>query len=168
MYGVVVWGVDTRALILEGGGVDVDGIRSWVTLATSSMEQGFRPILVCDSAIAIGLARMKTLQTVRSPVLSLAAMALGQTAIGTLWESMFAQSGQMCAQVLLNQDDLKIDHRKSGIRATLQTLLDMGVIPIISENELSALPPSPLASVDFLVQAIQQVVGADRTTVAQG
>jgi glutamate 5-kinase len=102
---------------------------------------------------------MKSLQRPRATTLSLAAIAFGQTAMGTLWETMFAKSGQVCAQVLLNQEDLKIDHRKSGIRATLRTLLDMGVVPIISENELSALPPSALGSVHFMAEEIKQMMG---------
>lgn len=159
MYEITVWLVDTRSLIQEGNAIDAEGVQTWADKAKSSFEQGQRPILVCDSAISVGLAKMKSLQGQRTTTLSLAAMALGQTAMGTLWETMFAKSGQVCAQVLLNQDDLKIDHRKSGIRATLRTLLDMGVVPIVSENELSALPPSPLGSVHFLAEAINQMMG---------
>jgi glutamate 5-kinase len=158
VYEVTVWVIDTRSLIQEGNAIDAEGVKAWAEQATLSFEQGKRPILVCDSAISVGLARMKSLQGQRATTLSLAAMAFGQTAMGTLWETMFAKSGRICAQVLLNQEDLKIDHRKSGIRATLRTLLDMGVVPIISENELSALPPSPLGSVHFLAEAINQMM----------
>ncbi|MCU1739333.1 MULTISPECIES: hypothetical protein [unclassified Pseudomonas] len=167
VYDVAVWVVDTRLLIREHNAIDIDGVRAWAEQARSSSEQGRRPILVCDSAISVGLAQMKSLLGHRLPTLSLAAMAFGQTTMGTLWESMFAESGQVCAQVLLNQDDLKIDHRKSGIRATLRTLLDKGVVPIISENELSALPPSPLGAVHFLAEVISQMMNVPCISPAQ-
>jgi len=158
VYNVTVWVVETQSLIRDGGVIDVQGMRAWAEQTKASMGQGSRPILVCDSPVSIGLARMKALPGKQLPPLSLAALAFGQTAMGSIWSSMFTHSDQICAQMLLNHEDLKVDHRKSSIGATLRTLLDMKVVPIISENESTAFAPSPLGSVHCLAEIIRQMM----------
>ncbi|MHA6788206.1 amino acid kinase family protein [Pseudomonas bijieensis] len=159
MYDVAVWRVGTQALIKEDNSIDQEYVRAWAAKAELSIAQNCRPILVCGSALPLGLVRMKTLQGHRSSTSSLAAMAFGQTIMGALWESMFNESGRVCAQILLTEEDLDIDHRRAAIRATLQTLLDMEVVPIISENQLSIVPQSPLRWGHHLVEAISQMMG---------
>jgi glutamate 5-kinase len=132
----VVIKVGSSVLASSEQGLDHSRIERMVSDISSIMAQGREVILVSSGAIAAGLAKLGLKKT-RSMPLSLkqAAAAVGQSGLMWAYEKTFATHGRKVAQVLLTREDLSNRTRFLNARATIQTLLDYGVVPVINEND---------------------------------
>ncbi len=102
-------------------------------------KAGKEVILVSSGAILAGMGQLGLKEKPRSIPLKQAVAAVGQSHLMRNYEEAFAPDGQRVAQVLLTQDDLQNRIRYLNARNTLFTLLGMGVIPIINENDTVAI-----------------------------
>jgi len=124
-------------------------------------EQGREVIIVSSGAVAAGLARLG-LDTRPSALDELqAAAAVGQSSLVQAYEAAFAPSGYLCAQILLSHDDVKSRDRYLNARATLQTLLDKGVIPIVNENDTVVTDEIRFGDNDTLAALVANLIDAD-------
>ncbi|WP_270375009.1 glutamate 5-kinase [Marinicauda sp. Alg238-R41] len=102
-------------------------------------ETGKAVVLVSSGAVALGRLR---LGLPLSRTLSLpekqAAAAVGQILLTEAWSRAFARSGVLTAQTLLSPGDTETGQRRDNARNTLACLLDMGVLPIVNENDTVA------------------------------
>src|SRR4030042_1663505 len=98
-------------------------------------RQGYEIVLVSSGAIAAGMEKMGYKTRPQAITLKQATAAVGQTRLMKIYETYFSRFQQMVAQVLLTHDDLS--HRRGFLhpRHTLLTLLELGIIPIINEND---------------------------------
>jgi glutamate 5-kinase len=124
-------------------------------------EQGREVIIVSSGAVAAGLARLG-LDTRPSALDELqAAAAVGQSSLVKAYEAAFAPAGYLCAQILLSHDDVKSRDRYLNARATLQTLLDKGVIPIVNENDTVVTDEIRFGDNDTLAALVANLIDAD-------
>ena len=98
-------------------------------------NMGNEVILVSSGAIAVGTnkLRMKTRPT--SMRLKQAAAAVGQCSIMYLYDKFFNDYDKTIAQILLNAEDIEIEEKKENLTNTFDALLEMGVIPVVNEND---------------------------------
>ncbi len=98
-------------------------------------RQGYEIVLVSSGAIAAGMEKLGYRVRPQSITQKQATAAVGQSRLMNIYESYFSKHQQVVAQILLTHDDLS--HRKRFINArnTLITLLELGIIPIINEND---------------------------------
>ena len=99
-------------------------------------ESGGRQIIVVSSgAVALGADALKMKSSGASLAQKQALAAIGQSRLMNLYEQGFAKYGLTAAQVLLTEEDFSSRKRYLNLRHTLTTLLEMGVIPVINEND---------------------------------
>ncbi|KAG7713106.1 hypothetical protein KL949_002545 [Ogataea haglerorum] len=98
-------------------------------------RQGHRIVLVSSGAIAIGLHRMGLDRKPKRLSAVQALAALGQGKLQALWDSMFSYRNQKTAQILLTRNDITDFSQFRNAENTLIELLDMGVVPIVNEND---------------------------------
>jgi glutamate 5-kinase len=98
-------------------------------------QQGREILLVSSGAVGLGMERIGRRQ--RPAVVSeiQACAAIGQSRLMAIYDDAFDKLGCRIAQVLLTEDDFRDAVRYSNLRATLSSLLGLGVIPIINEND---------------------------------
>ena len=157
------WVIKIGSAILtdNGQGLSHEFIARLASDVIALREQGREVIIVSSGAVAAGLARLG-LDTRPSALDELqAAAAVGQSSLVQAYEAAFAPSGYLCAQILLSHDDVKSRDRYLNARATLQTLLAKGVIPIVNENDTVVTDEIRFGDNDTLAALVANLIDAD-------
>lgn len=119
----------------HGMGLDRAAIESWVEQVVALRGQGIDVILVSSGAVAEGITRLGWKKRPHALHELQAAAAVGQMGLVQLYESCFQKHGIHTAQVLLTHDDLSNRKRYLNARSALRTMLDIGVVPVVNEND---------------------------------
>ncbi|HAC34086.1 MAG TPA: glutamate 5-kinase [Gammaproteobacteria bacterium] len=124
------------ALLTAGGsGLDHQAISRWVAEMVTLQQRGVQLLLVSSGAVAEGMRRLGWQQRPTGLNLLQAAAAVGQMGLIQQYEQQFKQHGLQTAQILLTHDDLANRTRYLNARSALIALLEMGVIPVVNEND---------------------------------
>lgn len=131
------WVVKIGSALLtdEGRGLDVARIDDWVDQMCQLRNEGIEIVLVSSGAVAAGMERMGWSERPEALHELQAAAAVGQARLVQIWETSFRQHGVQPAQVLLTHADHSDRQRYLNAKTTLRTLIDMGVVPVINEND---------------------------------
>lgn len=98
-------------------------------------RQGKEVVLVSSGAVGLGAQQMGLGGKTRTLELKQACAAVGQGRLMALYQEGFERMGVVAAQVLLTEDDFANRHRYLNLRGTLDKLVELGVVPIINEND---------------------------------
>jgi glutamate 5-kinase len=131
----IVVKVGSSLVTNEGRGLDHAALLRWAQEIAEVSKMGKQVVLVSSGAIAEGVARLGWSQKPTSVHEKQAAAAVGQMGLCQAYESAFRAYGLKTAQILLTHEDLADRTRYLNARSTLMTLLNLGVIPIINEND---------------------------------
>jgi len=154
----------------NGEGLDQAAIAAWA----SQIAQLVRPVggmearqvvLVSSGAVAEGMQRLGWKKRPTAVNELQAAAAVGQMGLVQMYESCFSQHGLHTAQVLLTHDDLADRKRYLNARSTLRTLLAMGVIPIINENDTVVTDEIRFGDNDTLASLVANLIEADALVI---
>ena len=124
-------------------------------------ERGQKFLIVTSGAVALGRRRLALKRRDLSLPDKQAAAAAGQSQLMRAWEEALAPYDLTAAQVLLTPDDTEVRRRYLNARATLETLLELGVIPVVNENDTVATEELRYGDNDRLAARVAQMVGAD-------
>jgi glutamate 5-kinase len=127
--------IGSALLTNEGRGLDLDAIDTWVDQVVGLRNQGYEIVLVSSGSVAEGMTRLGWKKRPHALHELQAAAAVGQMGLVQAYESRFLKHGLHTAQVLLTHEDLADRKRYLNARSTLRTLLGLGVIPVINEND---------------------------------
>jgi len=130
--------IGSALITAEGRGLDKTLIESWVAQMAGLRQQGVEIIMVSSGAVAEGMARLGWKQRPTELYKLQAAAAVGQMGVVQTYESFFQRHALHTAQILLTHEDLSNRERYLNARSTLSTLLELGVVPIINENDTVA------------------------------
>ncbi|KAJ1909667.1 Glutamate 5-kinase [Tieghemiomyces parasiticus] len=132
-----------------------------VELVTKLRGLGHRVILVSSGAIAMGLRRLTMPLKPAELAKKQAVAAVGQGRLMALWDDLFGQLGQPIAQVLLTRHDLAQRTHYLNARNCFEALLDMGVVPIVNENDTISVGEIRFGDNDTLSAITAGMVHAD-------
>ncbi|HTP61444.1 MAG TPA: glutamate 5-kinase [Burkholderiales bacterium] len=150
------------SLVTNGGrGLDAQSIARWAAQIAQLRALGKKCVLVSSGAIAEGLQRLGWARRPHAIHELQAAAAVGQMGLAQCYESCFREHGLATAQVLLTHADLADRQRYLNARSTLRTLLDLGVIPVINENDTVVTDEIKLGDNDTLGALVANLVEAD-------
>jgi len=119
----------------DAGAIALGRIFSFIEDIAAARLAGRQMIVVSSGAVALGADALKMKSATASLAQKQALAAVGQSRLMNLYEQGFAKYGLTAAQVLLTEEDFASRKRYLNLRHTLTTLLDMGVIPVINEND---------------------------------
>ncbi|MBU1207523.1 MAG: glutamate 5-kinase [Proteobacteria bacterium] len=128
---------------------------------SAAKKKGYEVVIVSSGAIAAGMSRLGFLEKPKTIPQKQAAAAIGQSALMWNYERAFTGYGEKVAQVLLTRDDLSNRRRYLNARNTLLTLLGLGVIPIINENDTVVVEEIKFGDNDNLSALVTSLVNAD-------
>ena len=119
----------------NGAGLALEAIDEWARQIAILLGEGRQVVIVSSGAIAAGMQRLGWAARPHAMHELQAAAAVGQMGLAQAYESSFATHGLKTAQILLTHEDLADRTRYLNARSTLITLLELGVVPIINEND---------------------------------
>lgn len=131
----VVVKVGTSTLTHENGKSNLQIFDRLARVLSDLHSRGYEIILVSSGAIAVGAERLGLSEKPKSMKMKQAAAAIGQCSIMFLYDKFFADYGKTAAQILLNAEDIESESKKENLANTFDALLEMGVIPIVNEND---------------------------------
>lgn len=153
--------IGSALLTNDGKGLAVDAIDDWVAQVADLRQAGHEVLLVSSGAVAEGITRLGWKQRPHALHELQAAAAIGQMGLVQAYESRFQKFGLHTAQVLLTHEDLSNRQRYLNARSTLRTLLDLGVIPIVNENDTVTTEEIRFGDNDTLAALVANLVEAD-------
>jgi len=153
--------IGSSLLTDNGRGLNLDSIARWGKQICQLQDQGLDVVLVSSGAVAEGVSRLGLPGRPTAIHEQQAAAAVGQMGLIQAYESQFKQFGKHTAQILLTHDDLSNRKRYLNARATLRTLLDMKVIPVINENDTVVTDEICFGDNDTLGALVANLINAD-------
>ena len=130
----IVVKLGTNILRNEEGYVSLPRIFSFIENMASLVKAGKEVILITSGAVGLGRKRLG-LEGTTGTALKQACAAIGQGKLMSIYEGGFDTYGLVAAQILLTEDDFGIRTRYLSLRTTLNKLLELGVIPVINQND---------------------------------
>lgn len=153
--------IGSALVTADGRGLDRDAIAGWVKQVAGLRESGLEIVLVSSGAVAEGMMRLGWSKRPNALYEQQAAAAVGQMGLVQAYESCFQLHGIHTAQVLLTHDDLSNRHRYLNARSTLRSLLDLGVVPVVNENDTVVTDEIRFGDNDTLGALVANLVEAD-------
>lgn len=145
----------------DGRGLDHARMRGWVDQMAALRKRGVQIVLVSSGAVAEGIQRLRWRKRPSELYKLQAAAAVGQMGLVHAYEAEFQRFNMHTAQVLLTHDDLSDRRRYLNARITLRTLLDMGVVPVVNENDTVATDGFRFSDNDTLAALMANLVEAN-------
>jgi glutamate 5-kinase len=157
----IVVKVGSSSLTRAGGGLDVDRIDALVAEIAARRTAGHQVVLVSSGAIATGFPALGLKRRPRDLATQQAAASVGQGMLVAQYSASFARHSLTVGQVLVTADDvIRRSHYRNAQR-TLFRLLDLGVVPIVNENDTVATDEIRFGDNDRLAALVAHVVKAD-------
>lgn len=156
------WVVKVGSALLtdEGRGLDIAGIHRWVEQLVTLRRLGKQVILVSSGAVAEGMSRLGWARRPSALYELQAAAAVGQMGLVRTYEGAFQEFGIHTAQVLLTHDDLADRRRYLNARSTLCRLIELGVVPVVNENDTVATDEIRFGDNDNLAALVANLLDA--------
>ncbi|HZH57413.1 glutamate 5-kinase [Yanghanlia caeni] len=149
----------------EGRGLDMEAVTQWSRQIAALHAQDKQVVLVSSGAIAEGMARLGWPRRPSAMHELQAAAAVGQMGLVQAYEVAFAQHGIRTAQILLTHEDLADRRRYLNARTTLYTLLRLGVVPIVNENDTVVTDEIRLGDNDTLGALVTNLIEAETLVI---
>lgn len=163
LRGMRRWVVKIGSALLtnDGQGLDRRAIGVWVDQMVNLRSMGIEQVLVSSGSIAEGMRRLGwNTRPIRLYELQ-AAAAVGQMGLVKIYESCFQRHGMHTAQILLTHEDFAERSRYLNARNTLCALLELGVVPVVNENDTVSTAEIRLGDNDTLAALVANLIEAD-------
>ena len=159
-----VWVIKIGSSLLTdlSTGLNQPAIANWVKQAKFLMDKGVSVVMVSSGAVAAGMATLKWTSRPDQLHQKQAAAAVGQVKLVEIYENLFSQHQLHTALILLTETDFADRVRYLNSRSTLKTLLDLGVVPVINENDTIVNDEIRLGDNDTLAALVCNLLEADK------
>lgn len=131
----IVVKVGTSTLTHDGGEINFRSFERLARVLAEVHNMGHEVILVSSGAIAVGRSKLRMKEKPKEIRMKQAAAAVGQCELMHIYDKFFGEYGQTVAQILLTDEDVERPEKKANLIGTLEALLEMGIIPIVNEND---------------------------------
>lgn len=160
-YRRLVVKIGSALLTAEDGALDRDWLEALAADLAGLRAAGHQVIVVSSGAVALGSAPLGLAPRRSRLEQQQAAAAVGQVRLAHAWQSVMAAHGVTVAQVLVTPEDTEDRRRHLNARGTLETLLELGAMPVINENDTVATDELRYGDNDRLAARVAQMISAD-------
>ena len=157
--------IGSALLTNDGKGLNREGINAWVGQMADLMQQGVEIVLVSSGSVAEGMTRLGWTTRPNEVHQLQAAAAVGQMGLVQAYETAFQEYQKNTAQILLTHADLSDRQRYLNARSTLRTLIELGVVPIVNENDTVITDEIRFGDNDTLGALVANLVEADTLVI---
>ncbi|MCR4648299.1 MAG: glutamate 5-kinase [Lachnospiraceae bacterium] len=145
----------------ETGGLDYNRIEVLIRELVNIRNSGKDVVLVTSGAISVGKRAVHIKDASQSISVKQACAAIGQSRLMMVYQKIFAEYSQVCAQILMTKDTITNDTNRINARNTFMELLDMGVIPVVNENDTISTFEIKFGDNDTLSAIVASLIDAD-------
>ncbi len=145
----------------ETGGLDLVKLERFIRILTDLHNQGKDVIVVSSGAIGVGRKALGLSKKPDSISMKQACAAIGQSRLMTVYQKLFSEYNQFTAQILMTKFTIVNDNSRHNARNTFEELLNLGVIPIVNENDTVATDEIDFGDNDSLSAVVAAIAGAD-------
>ncbi len=153
--------IGSSLVTAKGAGLDRAAIADWCGQIAALRGEGRQIVLVSSGAVAEGMARLGLKKRPTNLHELQAAAAVGQMGLVRAWELGFEAHGLLAAQILLTHEDVADRGRYLNARATINTLVELGVVPVVNENDTVSTDEIRLGDNDTLGALTANLIEAD-------
>jgi glutamate 5-kinase len=157
----VVIKIGTSILVDENKKISIKRVADLARQVKQVRDKGIKPIIVSSGAIACGMEMLGLKKKPKEIEKKQALAAIGQSQLMKMYMEAFAKKKIKVGQVLLTHEDIKSKTRCLNLMNTLNTLLDMDIIPVINENDTLSFKEIRFGDNDNLSALIAQITDAD-------
>ena len=157
----IVIKVGTSTLTYQNGCVNIRRIELLCKIVSDLMNAGNQVVLVSSGAIGMGVGKLNLKERPSDIAGKQAAAAVGQCELMYIYDKEFSTHNRTVAQILLTAPDLKTPDRHAKFEATMNRLIEYGVLPIINENDTVATEEIVFGDNDTLAALVAEGVSAD-------
>ena len=145
----------------NGCGLRVESLQNWVNQIMALRKRGCEVVIVSSGAVAEGVTRLGWKRRPHSIHELQAAAAVGQMGLVQAYETCFQKFGVHTAQILLTHEDIKDRQRYLNARSSINTLIKLGVVPVINENDTVSTDEIRFGDNDTLAGLVTNLIEAD-------
>lgn len=157
----IVIKVGTSTLTYDTGKINLRRINELARVLSDLRNCGYEIILVSSGAIGVAMGKLGYSAKPKDTKVKQSLAAVGQCELMALYDKMFSEYHNTVAQILLTRSDIEIKKREEHTKDTFNTLLDMGIIPIVNENDTVSVEEIEIGDNDSLSAIVAKVVCAD-------
>lgn len=157
----IVVKVGTSTLTYDTGKINLRRIDYLARVLSDLRNCGYEIILVSSGAIGVAMGKLGYSEKPSDTKVKQSLAAVGQCELMALYDRMFSEYHNTVAQILLTRSDIEIEKRKQHTKDTFNTLLEMGIIPIVNENDTVSVEEIEIGDNDSLSAIVATVVDAD-------
>lgn len=158
----IVFKVGTSTLTHEEtGALDLVKMEKFVRILTDLHNQGKEIVVVSSGAIGVGRKALSLKERPQERSMKQACAAVGQIRLMTVYQKLFSEYNQNTAQILMTKVTIANDTSRHNAQNTFRELLNMGVIPIVNENDTVATDEIDFGDNDYLSAIVSAIVKAD-------
>ena len=145
----------------QTGGIDYTRLETLVRELCNIRNMGKDVILVSSGAISVGQRAVHIKDAKHTIATKQACAAVGQARLMMVYQKIFAEYNQVCAQILMTKDTITNDLNRFNAHNTFEQLLELGVIPIVNENDTISTFEIKFGDNDTLSAIVASLIGAD-------
>ncbi len=153
--------IGTSTLTHATGNMNIRRVEQLCRVLADLKNAGHEVILVSSGAIGMGVGKLGLRERPSDMPTKQAAAAVGQCELMYVYDKLFSEYNHTVAQILLTGDDLNHTDRHENFRNTMSRLLELGVLPIINENDTVATTEIAVGDNDTLGAIVAVSIGAD-------
>jgi glutamate 5-kinase len=157
----IVVKVGSSLLAYENGRINLQRMEKLVRVLADLHNRGKEIILVSSGAIAAGMGMIGLKEKPSDLIKNQALAAIGQAGLIRLYQKFFDEYSKTVAQVLLTRDGIENSLRRKNARNTLQQLIEMGIIPVVNENDTVITDEIEFGDNDFLSACVATLIHAE-------
>jgi len=161
----VVFKVGTSTLTHDSGKLNFRRIEKLSRTLADLANSGLEVVLVSSAAISAGCAKLGITERPHSTAEKQAIAAVGQSELMKVYEHYFSDFGHPVGQILITKDELDREKVFENARSTFNTLIRMGCIPIVNENDSVSYDEIEFGDNDTLSAYVSVVCGADALVI---
>lgn len=160
-YKRIVIKVGTSMVTYPNGRLNLKRVERLAWVLSDLRNQEKEVVLVTSGSIGIGSVRLAFEERPKETKRKQAAAAVGQAILMQVYQNFFNEYNQKMAQILLTKDDIINDERKNNTMNTFETLLELGVIPVVNANDTISTDEIGFSDNDKLSALVASILGAD-------
>ena len=157
----IVIKIGTSTLTYENGCVNIRRIEALCKAVSDIKNAGNEVILVSSGAIGMGVGKLNLKERPTDIAGKQAAAAVGQCELMYIYDKLFSEYNHTVAQILITGEDVEHDDRRANFENTMRRLLELGVIPILNENDSIATHEIVIGDNDTLGAIVATTITAD-------
>ena len=157
----IVVKVGTSTLTYDTGRINFRQINNLARVLSDLKNRGYEIILVSSGAIGVAVGKLGLKEKPTDTKVKQSLAAVGQCELMAIYDRMFSDYLTNVAQILLTRSDVEIPKRKKHMQDTINTLLEMDIIPIVNENDTVSVEEIEFGDNDRLSAVVAQLIDAD-------